>query len=107
MRAITTMFAWVAIGGLAAGIAVFGQEPAANGRGGPGRGGGGRQAPPSIVMKVEWHAIAGMTGARPGVPDQVPVVQGHVVDPNVELKQYGAAAKLLTANGDPSSVWSG
>jgi len=37
----------------------------------------------------------------------VPVVQGHVVDPNVELKQYGAAAKLLTANGDPSSVWSG
>jgi len=27
--------------------------------------------------------------------------------PNVELRQYGAATKLLTANGDPSSVWSG
>jgi len=81
------------------------QEPAQGGRGG-GRG-GGRPAPPTLVMKVEWHAIPGLTGGRPGVPDQVAVKQGHIVDANVELKQYGAAAKLLTANGDPSSVWSG
>ena len=79
--------------------------PAQGGRGG--RGGGGRPAPPTVVLKVEWRAIPGVTGTRPGVPDQVAVQQGHITDPNVELRQYGAATKLLTANGDPSSVWSG
>jgi len=106
MHVFKSTFMWVVVAGVAAGMTMSAQEPAAGGRGGQGRG-GGRQAPPSVVMKVEWHAIAGMTGTRPGVPDQVPVAQGHVVDPNVELKQYGAATKLLTANGDPSSVWSG
>jgi len=78
--------------------------PAQGGRGGRG---GGRQAPATLVLKVEWRAIPGVTGTRPGVPDQVKVQQGHITDPNVELRQYGAATKLLTANGDASSVWSG
>ena len=102
-RVLVSAIAVVVVGGLTASA----QEPAAGGRGGQGRGGGGRPAPPTLVMKVEWRAIQGLTGNRPGVPDQVPVVQGHVVDPTIELKQYGAATKLLTANGDPSSVWSG
>ncbi|MGE3841973.1 MAG: hypothetical protein AB7I50_10330 [Vicinamibacterales bacterium] len=85
---------------------VSGQEAPPAGRGG---GGGGRPArtPAMSVLKVEWRAIPGLTGTRAGVPDQVPVAQGHVTDANVELKQYGAGKKLLTANGDPSSVWSG
>ena len=88
-------------------VAVSAQAPApAQGARG-GRGGGGRQAPATLVLKVEWRAIPGVTGTRPGVPDQVAVQQGHITDPNVEIRQYGAATKLLTANGDPSSVWSG
>ena len=89
---------------------VFAQEPGrGRGAGGPGGGGGGRgrMAPPELVLKVEWQAIPGKTGGRPGVPDQVPVEQGHIADANVVMHQYGAGKKLLTANGDPHSVWSG
>jgi hypothetical protein len=60
-----------------------------------------------VALKVEWRAIPGLTGSRPGVPNQVPVQQGHVTDPNVLLHQYGAGKQLLTTNNDPSSVWSG
>ena len=105
MRIISMSLACAAIVSIWAGVSVGAQGPAPAGRGGQGR--GGRQPPPSVAMKVEWHAIPGMTGTRPGVPDQVKVLQGHVVDPNVELKHYGAGAKLLTSNGDSSSVWSG
>ena len=94
----------IALAAVVASASVSAQAPAQGGRGGRG---GGRPAPPSVVLKVEWRAIPGVTGNRPGVPDQVAVKQGHITDPNVELHQYGAAAKLLTANGDPSSVWSG
>jgi len=87
-------------------VSVSAQEPA-QAQGGRGGRGGGRPAPPTVVLKGEWRAIPGVTGTRPGVPDQVKVQQGHITDANVEIKQYGAAEKLLTANGDPSSVWSG
>jgi hypothetical protein len=96
----------IALLAIVAGAALSAQAPPAQaGRGG--RAGGGRPAPATLVLKVEWRAIPGVTGTRPGVPDQVKVQQGHITDANVELHQYGAAAKLLTANGDPSSVWSG
>ena len=91
---------------LASNALVVAQEPAAGGRGGGRGGGGGRPAPPTMVMKVEWHGT-GETGARTGVPDQVPIKQGNVVDPNIELKQYGHGNQVLTANGDLTSVWSG
>lgn len=100
-----TRFSLASVGILALAVGVTAQEPAPAARAGQGR--GGRAAPPPLALKVEWQAIAGLTGSRPGVPGQVPVVQGHVTDPNVELQQYGGARKLLTANGDPSSVWSG
>jgi hypothetical protein len=93
-----------AIVALASSTLVAAQEPAAGGRGG-GRG-GGRPAPPTLVMKVEWHGT-GETGSLAGVPDQVPIKQGNVVDPNIELKQYGHGNQVLTANGDLTSVWSG
>lgn len=96
----------IALAGVVASMSVSAQEPAPA-QGGRGGRGGGRPAPPTVVLKVEWRAIPGLTGTRPGVPDQVKVQQGHITDANVELRQYGAADKLLTANGDPSSVWSG
>lgn len=72
------------------------------------QGRGGRRAPPpSVAMTVEWKAVPGAVGTRPGVPNQVPVTQGNVTDPNVVLQHYGAGKQLVTANGDPSSVWSG
>ena len=80
------------------------------GRGGLGganaAGGGGRaraEAAPIVpVMKVEWVRPEGQTG-------QVPIVQGNVADPNLELKKYGkAAAQLLTSNNtNPFGTWSG
>jgi hypothetical protein len=90
---------------VAASALVFAQEPAPAGRaGGQGR---ARPAPPTLVLKVEWRAVPGEVGTRPGVPNQVPIKQGNLADPNVELKQYGHGSQVLTANGDPSSVWSG
>jgi hypothetical protein len=61
-------------------------------------------APP--VFKVEWVRPPSQTG-------QVPVVQENIADPNIELKQYGPAAKELLTSGTPGSestpftVWSG
>src|SRR4051812_10139284 len=97
----------VALAASMAAVSAFAQGPAQAGRGGGGGRGGARPAPPEVVLKVDWRAIPGVTGNRPGVPDQVAVAQGHITDPNAEMKQYGAAAKLLTTNGDSSSVWSG
>jgi hypothetical protein len=97
----------VTLAAMVASVSVFAQEPAPAQGGRGGRAGGGRPAPPTEVLKVEWRAIPGVTGTRPGVPDQVAVAQGHITDPNVEIKEYGAAPKLLKTNGDPTSVWSG
>ena len=77
----------------------------AGGRGGGAGGGGGARAAaaePTLVMKVEWVRPEGQTG-------QVPIVQGNVADPNLELKKYGkAAAQLLTSNqANPFGTWSG
>lgn len=85
------------------------QEPGpGRGRaGGPGGGRGGRMPPPESVLKVDWQLVPGKTGARPGVPEQVPIEQGNITDGSVVLHQYGAGTQLLTANGDPRSVWSG
>ncbi len=76
-----------------------------------GRVGGAGQARPGEVvaplyLKVEWVRPPSQTG-------QVPMVQENVVDPNVEVKWYGAAAKKLLTTGTPGSdvapfgVWSG
>jgi hypothetical protein len=82
-----------------------GAANAAGGAGGGGaRGGGARAAvaDPVLVVKVEWVRPEGQTG-------QVPIVQGNVADPNLELKKYGkAAAQLLTSNqANPFGTWSG
>ena len=97
----------VALAAMVASVSVSAQAPAAAQGGRGGRAGGGRPTPPELVLKVEWRAIPGVTGNRPGVPDQVKVQQGHITDPNVMLHQYGAGEKLLTANGDSTSVWGG
>jgi hypothetical protein len=90
-----------AIVGIAAGAVVMAQEPAA------GRGGGAaRPAPAALVMKVNFQpAVAGKT-------EQLPFVQANVVDPNLELKQYGAGKEVLTNAGNPAqfipfSAWTG
>jgi hypothetical protein len=63
-----------------------------------------RHAP--ALFKVEWVQPQGQTG-------QVPIVQGNVADPNVEVHWYGDAAKKLLTSGTPGSettpfsVWSG
>jgi hypothetical protein len=87
------------------------QGPAGAGQRGQAGGGGAGQARPGQVvaplfLKVEWVRPASQTG-------QVPMVQENVVDPNVEVKWYGAAAKKLLTTGTPGSdvapfgVWSG
>lgn len=59
-----------------------------------------------LFFKVEWVRPPSQTG-------QVPMIQENVVDPNVEVKWYGAAAKKLLTTGTPGSdvapfgVWSG
>ena len=89
---------------LACSALLFAQEPAQGARGGRG---GARAAAPTLVLKLEWQAVPGEVGNRPGVPNQVPLKQGNIADPNVEMKPYGHASQVLTANGDPTSVWSG
>ena len=85
--------------GILAAAHVIAQQPAQGGQGRGGRG-GGRPAPATLTMKVEWQATKGT--------EQVAVVQGTVVDSNLELKQYGAGKKLLNpGGGDASTVWSG
>ena len=78
------------------------QEPAA------GRAGANapRPTPAVLVMKAEFKAaVAGKT-------EQLPFVQANVVDPNLELKQYGAGKDVLTNAGNPAqfipfSAWTG
>ena len=102
---------------------VFAQQPAQGqgagrqGRGGagggaaaPAGGGGGNGAARASVapafFKVEWVQPQGQTG-------QVPIVQGNVADPNIQVQWYGDAAKHLLTSGTPGSdttpfsAWSG
>ena len=72
--------------------------------------GAGQARPGEVVaplfLKVDWVRPATQTG-------QVPMIQENIVDPNVEVKWYGAAAKKLLTTGTPGSdvapfgVWSG
>jgi hypothetical protein len=91
-----------------------GQPPQGQGQRGQGgqegRRGAGQARPGEVaaplLFKVEWVRPSSQTG-------QVPMVQENVVDPNVEVKWYGAAAKKLLTTGTPGSdltpfgVWSG
>jgi hypothetical protein len=110
---------FLAILAMACGSFAFAQQapqPPAQGQAGAGQGarprvGGAGQARPGEVVaplffKVEW--------VRPPIQTaQVPMIQENVVDPNVEVKWYGAAAKELLTTGTPGSdvapfgVWSG
>src|SRR6202521_1863732 len=91
-----------AILGIAGSTLLLAQEPAA------GRGGANvpRPTPAVLVMKAEFKpAVAGKT-------EQLPFVQANVVDPNLELKQYGAGKDVLTNAGNPAqfipfSAWTG
>ncbi|HEY3162061.1 MAG TPA: hypothetical protein VGJ78_24030 [Vicinamibacterales bacterium] len=81
------------------------QQPAQGQRAAGGTG-GARASAASAIFKVEWVQPAGQTG-------QVPIVQGNVADPNVEVHWYGEAAKHLLTSGTPGSettpfsAWSG
>ena len=90
---------------------VVAQQPAQgggrqNGRAGGGGNGAARASTAPAFFKVEWVQPQGQTG-------QVPIVQGNVADPNVEVKWYGEAAKHLLTSGTPGSdttpfsAWSG
>src|SRR5437879_4449684 len=80
------------------------QRGAAQAQQGGGEGPRASSAPP--VLKVEWVRPASQTG-------QVPIVQENIADPNLQLKEYGPAAKELLTSGTPGSeatpftVWSG
>ncbi len=88
-----------------------GGQRAGGGQGAGGGQAGARAAAPAVTVaplffKVEWVRPPSQTA-------QVPVVQENIVDPNVQLKQYGPAAKQLLTSGTPGSdttpftVWSG
>src|SRR5258705_3248285 len=68
--------------------------------------GAARASTAPAAFKVEWVQPQGQTG-------QVPIVQGNVADPNVEVHWYGEAAKKLLTSGTPGSentpfsAWSG
>ena len=91
-----------AILGIGASTLLLAQEP------GAGRAGANapRPTPAVLVMKAEFKpAVAGKT-------EQLPFVQANVVDPNLELKQYGAGKDVLTNAGNPAqfipfSAWTG
>jgi hypothetical protein len=93
----------LAILGCACNVLVLAQGPA------QGRVGGAaapRPTPATRVMSVNFQP------AVPGKTEQMPFVQANVVDPNVELKQYGAAKEVLTNAGNPAqfipfSAWTG
>jgi len=114
----STMGSLIALGVICSAL-FFGNQPtAAQGQGGGGqRGGGGAAAgggeaarasaaPP--VFTVQWVQPQIQVGKG-----QVPVIQENIADPNLELKQYGPAAKQLLTSGTPGSVttpfsvWSG
>jgi hypothetical protein len=111
---VRSTVAVAAVLGLTATAVVATQQPAAGGRaGGQGAGGQGaganaapRPTPAVLVMKAEFKpAVAGKT-------EQLPFVQENVVDPNIELKQYGAGKDVLTNAGNPAqfipfSAWTG
>ena len=81
------------------------QQPA-QGQRAAGGAGAARASTAAAIFKVEWVQPAGQTG-------QVPIVQGNVADPNVEVRWYGEAAKHLLTSGTPGSettpfsAWSG
>ena len=90
--------------GMFCGTGVFAQQsPAAQAPAGEARPGVG---PAPLFLRVEWVRTPGQTA-------QAPMVQGNVVDSNVEVRCYGAAAKQLLTTGVPGSVvtpagvWSG
>jgi hypothetical protein len=91
-----------AILGIAGSALMLAQEPGA----GRGRNAGPPPTPATLVMKVNFQpAVAGKT-------EQLPFVQANVADPNIELKQYGAAKQVLTNAGNevqfiPFSAWTG
>ena len=90
---------------MSGGAFLFAQQPAQGQRAAGGTGAARASAAPA-VFKVEWVQPAGQSG-------QVPIVQGNIADPNVEVKWYGEAAKHLLTSGTPGSettpftVWSG
>src|SRR5262245_39347574 len=58
--------------------------------------GAARASTAPAAFKVEWVQPQGQTG-------QVPIVQGNVADPNVEVHWYGEAAKKLLTSGTVGS----
>ena len=117
---VKSIASFLAVIGLLCSSMAFAQQaapPLVQGQGGAGaRGQGGRQGgagqarPGEVVaplfLKVEWVRPPSQTA-------QVPMIQENIVDPNVEVKWYGAAAKKLLTTGTPGSdvapfgVWSG
>jgi hypothetical protein len=87
--------------GVVSSALVVAQEPGARGRGNA-----PRPTAATMVMKVTFQpAVAGKT-------EQLPFVQANVADPNIELRQYGAAKEVLTNAGNdaqfiPFSFWTG
>src|SRR5260370_24259796 len=93
----------LAMGMVCSGLLLAQQRGAAQAQGG-GEGARASSAPP--VMRIEWVRPSTQTA-------QVPVVQENIADPNIQLKEYGPAAKELLTSGTPGSettpftVWSG
>jgi hypothetical protein len=86
-------------------VVLVSQQPG-QGQRAAGGAGAARASMAASIFKVEWVQPAGQTG-------QVPIVQGNVADPNVEVHWYGEAAKHLLTSGTPGSestpfsAWSG
>jgi hypothetical protein len=97
--------AWTFVVAVIGGGLVSAQQPAQGPRAAGGTGAARASAAPPL-FKVEWVQPQGQSG-------QVPIVQGNVADPNVEVHWYGEAAKKLLTSGTPGSentpfsVWSG
>src|SRR5260370_20532941 len=93
----------LAMGMVCSGLLLAQQRGAAKAQGG-GEGARACSAPP--VMRIEWVRPSTQTA-------QVPVVQENIADPNIQLKEYGPAAKEWLPSGTPGSettpftVWSG
>jgi hypothetical protein len=94
----------LAMGMVCSGLLFAQQRGAAQAPQGGGEAARASSAPP--IFKVEWVRPASQTA-------QVPVVQENIADPNLQLKEYGPAAKELLTSGTPGSettpftVWSG
>ena len=98
---VRSTMAWAVVAGIVCSASLLAQQPAqGQGARGGGGGGGARPAPAVLTLKVEWRATKGT--------EQVPIVQGTVVDPNLELKMYGDGKRVLNpGGGDATTVWSG